>query len=145
MQLLKIIGLALLRAVLRLILDLDDVLTLAFSRLLKTEYEMKGSCKQRGVCCENIGVGLTPLLWNWPKLRYTIGKWYCFVYNFSLVGENEDKRVLVFRCHYLKNKLCSVYNTRPFLCRNYPKPRFFGKPTVLPGCGFYYRKRKDLW
>lgn len=131
------------RALLRLILDVDDVLTLWISKLFKTEYVMVGSCKQRGVCCENIGVGLTPSLWRFERVRQLISRWYCFVYNFSEVGRNPDQRTLIFRCHYLKDRLCSVYKTRPFFCRNYPRPRFFGKPTVLPGCGYSYRKRMD--
>jgi len=62
--------------------------------------------------------------------------WYRWVYHFTATREDRASQVVVFSCGYLKGDVCGIYRWRPVMCRRYPQPRYFGKPTFLPGCGY---------
>lgn len=124
------------RTLLRAIRDLDGLFTKLSRLFIKKRYRITGKCKKRGVCCNNIAIYLSDGFWKTPHLKSLAIKWYTFVYNFELLGEEKELMVIKFRCKYLKNNACSIYNRRPFICRNYPEPGFFDRPVFLPGCGY---------
>lgn len=126
-----------LRWVLRQIRDIDGCLSTFASKLFPTEYKITGTCKKRGVCCHQIAIHLSDTFWRLHRLRKITRKYYEFVYNFSMIREESDIKVQVFRCNYVRpNGECGIYNSRPYICRNYPQARYFGRPTFLPGCGY---------
>lgn len=124
-----------LRTCLRFVRDLDGLFTWLTQRLSKQHYRVEGSCKKRGICCQNIAIGLSPKLR--PLKSWVIG-YYEFVYNFIFITELPREQVLLFRCRYLKNNQCSIHWKRPYICRHYPNGRFFRPPGILPGCGYRY-------
>lgn len=130
-----------LRICLRVIADADGYLSWGASKIFRSEYKVIGTCQRRGVCCRNLAVHLSPSFWRWPVLRVMIIAWYKQVYNFRAIREDESSRVVVFSCAYLKGDDCSIYKWRPVMCRRYPQPRYFGRPTFLPGCGYQGVKR----
>ena len=136
-------GLALLRGLLRLIRNIDGRLSGIASKLFPSEYRIEGTCKKRGVCCHQIAIHLSKEFWKIDQLRRWSQKYYEFVYNFRLIREESDMNVQVFRCNYVKTDgQCGIYSKRPAICRNYPQPRYFGRPTFLPGCGYTAVKNK---
>ncbi|NDC82600.1 hypothetical protein EB093_02910 [bacterium] len=127
-----------LRSVLRLFRDIDGGISRLMGRLFPTQYIVKGQCKRRGICCHHIAVALHHTVWSRPALVEIIRRYYIFVYNFSSLDDDPRHRVLVFKCNYLTdNGQCGIYTRRPPICRRYPQPRYFGKPSFLPGCGYY--------
>ena len=130
-----------LRILLRIITDIDGYLSWGASRLFRSEYKVTGTCQRRGVCCRNLAVQLSPSFWKWPILRVVIINVYKWVYNFTATREEASSQVVVFSCGYLKGDTCSIYKWRPVMCRRYPQPRYFGRPTFLPGCGYQAVKR----
>ena len=131
-----------LRTFLRILRDIDGFFTWVSRLVLKPKYEIVGKCLKRGLCCHNIGVYLVDGIWKRPALKRWVVGWYEFVYNFEFKGENQDARVLVFKCKYLVNNACSIYFKRPYICRQFPSPpRFFLAPQMLPGCGYGFRER----
>jgi hypothetical protein len=126
-----------LRWILRAIRDIDGRLSTFAGKLFPTEYEIVGACKKRGVCCHQIAIYLSNGFWKLPLLRRMTRRYYEFVYNFSMIREENDLKVQVFRCNYVQpDGTCGIYHSRPHICRNYPQARYFGKPTFLPGCGY---------
>lgn len=124
------------RTVLRLIRDIDGLVSSTFAKLFKPRYQIKGACKKRGICCKNIGISLHPrLMRNGIALRF-IRLYYEFVYNFTYKTLHLPAGAMLFRCNYLKNNMCSIHRRRPFICRNYPMTYYYRRPSFLPGCGY---------
>lgn len=131
-----------LRTILRVIRDLDGILMSLTSRFLPREYKLIGSCQKRGICCQNIAIFLSPTFWRFPLIKKLAIAWYEFVYCFQLKSEKEDWGVVIFYCKYLKtNGQCGIYNKRPMICQQYPAPRYFGRPEILPGCGYSFKRK----
>jgi hypothetical protein len=99
---------------------------------------LQGSCKKRGVCCHHIVIAMPRLCRVFVPLRWVYQLWYFTLYNFSLKRWDVDSGAGEFSCHYLKNNLCSIYNSRPRICREYPFKTLSGRPQLLPGCGFSF-------
>ncbi|MFA5879354.1 MAG: YkgJ family cysteine cluster protein [Candidatus Margulisiibacteriota bacterium] len=125
-----------LRKICRFISDFDGFFTTYTSRIFKTRYKLIGECNQCGVCCTKIAIYLSNSFWQYPMLKKFAINWYSFTYNFTFVWEEEDLRIIVFKCNYLNNSKCGVYKKRPYICRNYPLVRYFEEPIFLPECGF---------
>lgn len=129
------------RTVLRIIRDIDGALSYITYKLFPKPYKITGSCKKRGLCCKNIAVYVPKAFFKYAFLSKVVITWYCFVYNFTYLSKNTSEQVLLFKCNYLKEKGCSIYWKRPFICRNYPDiAQFFKRPTFLPGCGYQIEK-----
>lgn len=132
------------RTLLRIIRDIDGALNYITFRLFPKPYKIIGSCKKRGLCCQNIAIFIPYSFFKYPFFSKLVILWYGFVYNFTYTGSNKKEQVLLFKCNYLKEKGCSIYWKRPFICRNYPDiAHFFKRPTFLPGCGFKIEKLTD--
>ena len=127
------------RTLLRLIRDIDGLFSMITGIFLPREYKLIGKCKKRGLCCHRVGIQMSDDFVKYPK-KIVIW-WYSFVYNFQLIDERPEDRVLIFKCHYIKDNQCSIYHRRPFICRSYPTPRYFGKPNLIPGCGYSFQKK----
>jgi hypothetical protein len=134
-----------LRTALRFIRDFDGVFSHLTKKLFHTHYTINGHCQNCGHCCSRLGIYLSKRFWNYSLVhRYSIW-WYSFVYNFTFIEKDISNHILIFKCNYLKNKKCSIYYKRPFICRSYPKVKYFIKPVFLPKCGYYiYKQKKRL-
>ena len=124
----------------RMIMDLDLIFNYYIHKVFPTQYVRQGKCKKRGVCCTNLAIGASSFILKRPYFKYIVLKYFSFFYNFEPIGEHLEEKVIVFRCRYLKNYQCSIHKFRPFMCRRYPIVNFFGKPKVLPGCGYFFEK-----
>lgn len=132
------------RTLLRILRDIDGAFNYLTYKLFPKPYKITGACKKRGLCCQNIAVYVPKSFFKYTLLRKLTILWYTFVYNFSFLDHNTEEQVLLFRCNYLKEKGCSIYWKRPFICRNYPDvAQFFKRPTFLPGCGYKLEPLSD--
>ena len=122
------------RISLQLIRDIDGIFTWA-TTFWHPKSELSGQCKQRGVCCQNIAVGVSHRINNSNSLMRIVNWWYTFVYNFKLKGWYKNDQMLIYSCNYLKNGKCSIYWRRPLICRQYPRSKRIGQ-TTMPGCGY---------
>lgn len=127
---------------LQLIRDIDGFFTWATTWWHPKE-PIVGQCKQRGVCCQNIAVGVSNRINNTPLLLKIINWWYTFVYNFTLKGWYKNDAMLIYSCNYLKDGKCSIYWRRPLICREYPRSKRIGQ-TTMPGCGYSLKKKDPL-
>ena len=124
------------RLLFQIIRDIDGILTWATTFWIKTT-PIEGQCKQRGVCCNNIAIGIHTHINNRKLLVSIANWWYTFVYRFTLKGWYKKEQIWLYKCQYLKNNKCSIYWRRPLLCRRYPKPLRKTDPvTFMPGCGY---------
>ncbi|MBO86214.1 MAG: hypothetical protein CL927_12720 [Deltaproteobacteria bacterium] len=64
------------------------------------------------------------VVWRWPTPRRLFVWWQRQINGFELVEKlRGGGRALVFRCtHYnLDDRTCDSYDSRPFMCRTYPR------------------------
>lgn len=103
----------------------------------KTEYIKKGKCKRCGKCCELLGIYIPKPL---RKLSRSIAAWHKLAYNFEFHGIDEGWHL--YRCNYIKEGgRCGIYWFRFRLCRDFPKPKYFGRPYIYRNCGYYFERR----
>ena len=122
------------RGFLQIIRDIDGIFTWA-TTWWHPQQKIVGQCKKRGVCCQNLAVGVSRRINHSEKLLKIVHWWYQFVYNFKLKGWYKNDGLLIYSCNYLKNGKCSIYWRRPYICRQYPKSKRIGT-TTMPGCGY---------
>ena len=94
-------------------------------------YEIIGECTKCGKCCENI---YSAYMYTEKEFEF-MKKIFPSYRRFYIKGKDEFGN-FVFACKYLKGNLCSVYDKRLKMCRNYPA-RKIGYPGKLhEGCGY---------
>ena len=104
----------------------------------KTKYEVKGSCKMCGKCCN--------YMYSFDTYTEKEFKIMQFLYpaykRFYIKGRDEEGN-LIFACKYVSDEgLCSVYEKRLPMCKRYPV-RFINYPASMhEGCGFEVVKKK---
>lgn len=103
-------------------------------------FRLEGSCQGCGRCCEEPSMQVGRVVWHLRSLRALFVAWQQHINGFALLRA-ERGRVLVFRCtHYdPTTKLCDSYESRPEMCRDYPRglldqpwPEFFDECTYRP-------------
>jgi Fe-S-cluster containining protein len=117
-------------------------------RLLQTEYEVTGGCDQRGACCHHILMEWSPLLDRFPFLgrlaMWKLTRFYDFFDRGYSWEVQDGLLVRVLGCHALEaDGRCGRYRLRPLFCRTYPEVPLVGRPLVLPGCGYRFRRRGE--
>lgn len=103
----------------------------------KIKYKIEGKCNKCGNCCRQIRayglknekeLKLMQLIFPHYKRFYITGK--------DINGE------YILSCIYLmKNGLCSVYNNRPSVCKNYPEKVIQFNAEMIDNCGFKVIKK----
>ena len=104
----------------------------------KIKYRIDGVCNKCGNCCRQIrAYGLR----NEKELKFMqfILPWYK---RFYIVGKDENNE-FILSCKYLsQNGECSVYEKRPFVCRNYPQKHIFFNAEMPEGCSYKIVKKE---
>ena len=115
---------------------LDRVLARATRR---DPFRLGGNCRRCAACCEAPSVRVGWLTWRLPTLRWGFLAWQRRVNGFALRKIDRDARVFVFECSHFDRttRLCDSYETRPGMCRDYPRALLYQPhPELLPGCGY---------
>lgn len=102
-------------------------------------YRLTGSCNACGRCCERPTIQVSPWTLRFPALRALLLAWHRWVNGFELVGEDRARGLVAFRCtHYdAVTKQCDSYETRPGMCRDYPRPLLDAAvPDFFAECGY---------
>ena len=102
-------------------------------------YDLGGECVRCSACCEAPGIQLSWLSWYVPLIRPLVVAWHRLVNGFVLIEARRADRALIFECTHFDPvaRACDSYDTRPGLCRDYP--RLFleqANPEFFEGCGY---------
>ena len=120
------------------------VATVGFDRALlrlmgHAPFRLGGDCGKCAACCERPSIRVTWLTWFLPTLRRAFLAWQHHVNGFTLVESDVAARVFVFTCTHFdpSTRRCDSYDTRPGMCRDYPRALLYQPhPELLPGCGY---------
>ena len=101
-------------------------------------YRLTGSCRSCGKCCETPMIPVFPLLFFFKSVRWAIVTWHRMIYGFEFLHADQRQKCLVFRCTHWDpvTKHCDSYESRPGMCRDYPRNLLDSPhPVFLEGCG----------
>jgi hypothetical protein len=102
-------------------------------------WTLAGECRRCARCCEAPAVRAGWLTFHLRSLRVPFLWWMRVVNGFELQERLPKERVFVFRCTHFdwRTRRCDSYDTRPGLCRDYPRLLLHqASPEFLPGCGY---------
>ena len=96
------------------------------------EYKITGKCLKCGKCCR--------YMYSFDTYTTTDFKIMQFLFpayrRFYIRGKDEDGN-LIFACKYVTEEgLCSVYDKRLKMCRNYPAKKISYPGKLHEGCGY---------
>jgi uncharacterized protein len=118
----------------------DLALHRAVARLRGQEqFVLAGECRRCASCCEAPGIQVGRLVWFSRILRGAFLAWQERVNGFVLVEARTSIRTFIFRCtHFdLTTRLCDSYESRPGICRDYPRVLLYQPaPEMMPSCGY---------
>jgi uncharacterized protein len=112
-------------------------------------YELGGSCQGCGTCCEAPAIRVGWATWYLPSLRLIFLWWHERVNRFHLQSTSYAERTFVFTCDHfdLHSRRCDSYESRPGMCRDYPRALLHQPtPVLFPSCGYkaLAANRRDL-
>ena len=102
-------------------------------------WTLGGACHRSGTCCEAPAIAAGRVTWSMPRVRRLFLAWQRRVNGFELVSEDARARVFVFRCRHFDRatRSCDSYDSRPGMCRDYPRNLMWQpSPDLLPACGY---------
>ncbi len=103
----------------------------------KMEYEITGSCKQCGKCCNYMYSFDTYTEKEFEFMQFLFPAYK----RFYIKGKDEDGN-FIFACKYVTEEgLCSVYSKRLAMCKRYPVPKLKYPAQMHEGCGFKVCKK----
>lgn len=105
----------------------------------KPLFELGGSCERCARCCEAPAISVFWPFRRFRSLRALFLGWQKHVNGFHLVREDKLLAAFVFRCDHfdLQTRRCDSYDTRPGICRDYPRRLMYQpNPEMLDGCGY---------
>ncbi len=133
----------LLRAVKRVALwrfEIDLALDRALRRARhERPWTLAGRCHRAAFCCERPTIAVGRLIWSMPLARRLFLSWQKRVNGFDLVSEVAEAKAFVFRCRHFdgSTRSCDSYDSRPGICRDYPRLLLWQpQPELFPGCGY---------
>ena len=118
--------------------ELDLVFEKKFRRE-KPMYELGGSCEKCARCCDAPAISVFWPFRKFRSLRALFLAWQTHVNQFHLVREDKALQAFIFRCGHFDRatRRCDSYDTRPGLCRDYPRRLMYqSNPEMLDGCGY---------
>ena len=144
----------LLRRIIKRLARLRYDFDLGATRLLlrrrgEPRYRLTGACNGCGRCCESPTLAVSRPVFYLRSLRALVLGWHRLINGFEYVSEDRRHRLFVLRCtHYdPQTKQCDSYDSRPGMCRDYPRNLAFeALPELFPECGysFVYKKAAPL-
>jgi uncharacterized cysteine cluster protein YcgN (CxxCxxCC family) len=102
-------------------------------------YVLAGDCRRCARCCEAPAIQVGRSVWHLAPLRRAFLWWQERVNGFVQTGALKVSRTFVFRCTHFdpQTRLCDSYDSRPGMCRDYPRLLLWQvDPELLPGCGY---------
>jgi len=103
----------------------------------KQTYEIKGRCKKCGRCCRYMYSKDTYTQKEFQIMQFLFPKYKRFYIRGKDLSGN-----LVFACKYITEEgLCSAYNKRLKMCKDYPKKFIHVKAQLHRGCGYYIEEK----
>jgi len=105
----------------------------------REQYRLAGACRRCARCCETPAVQADRATWYMPTLRRLFLWWQRSVNGFELLEADRRTRSFVFRCTHFdrETRRCDSYETRPFMCRDYPAELLGDAwPEFFPECGY---------
>lgn len=102
-------------------------------------FDIKGSCKHSGQCCQSI------MLYDSNNPIQSLSVWHQFLKQYpdydSFVPNHKCGRIESFDCRCLTDEnMCSRYQIRPSVCRQYPTSFFYEHGFIYNSCGYYVEK-----
>jgi uncharacterized protein len=104
-----------------------------------TPYDLGGSCQGCGTCCEAPAIRVGRAIWYLPTLRRVFLWWHETVNRFHLQSTASGERTFVFTCDHFdwSGRRCDSYESRPGMCRDYPRALLDQPaPVLFPRCGY---------
>jgi len=102
-------------------------------------YDLGGSCQGCGTCCEAPAIRVGRATWYLPTLRRVFLWWHETVNGFALQSTNNTERTFVFACSHFDwaARRCDSYESRPGMCRDYPRALLDQpSPVLFANCGY---------
>jgi hypothetical protein len=128
------------KRVMRIIVGTEVRLRRTMARLRgRHQYRLAGDCHRCAMCCETPAVQADRLTWYLPTLRWLFLWWQRCVNGFELLHADRRTKSFVFRCTHFdaEKRGCDSYETRPFMCRDYPRELLSDAwPEFFPQCGY---------
>jgi hypothetical protein len=119
---------------------LDLAITRAIRRARgERPWTLGGDCRRCAACCEAPAIAAGPLTSSSGPARRAFLWWHRRVNGFEFVRVDEEAQAFVFRCTHFDRatRSCDSYDSRPGLCRDYPRLLLWQpNPELLPGCGY---------
>ena len=134
----------LLRRMIKRVALLRYTINLKTTRAIKHQNDephfiLKGSCQGCGKCCEAPGIPVRPLFFRLTTTRWLILTWHRVINGFEFLKEDSKSHTFIFTCTHFdpETKRCDSYESRPGLCRDYPRNLLdAANPDLFPECGF---------
>jgi hypothetical protein len=105
----------------------------------RVPWVLRGSCGGCASCCEAPGIAVGALVYFLPGLRQLFLWWQRVVNGFVFVRGVRSARAFVFRCTHFDvvTRRCDSYDTRPGMCRDYPRRLLsLPDPELFARCGY---------
>ena len=102
-------------------------------------FVLGGDCRRCGACCEAPAIRVGWVAWYLPLLRRAFLAWQGRVNGFVLVARDLRAKTFAFRCTHFDatTRRCDSYESRPGMCRDYPRLLLYQPhPELLPECGY---------
>lgn len=105
----------------------------------KARYRLLGACNGCGKCCETPGISVRKFIWYLPLARATFLWWQRVVNGFELLNVDKKSRTFFFNCTHFDRvtRQCDSYESRPNMCRDYPRNLTFeAVPPLFDECSY---------
>ena len=102
-------------------------------------FRLGGDCRRCARCCEAPGIQVARAVFHLRSLRAPFLWWQRVVNGFELRAQDPRQSLFVFHCTHFDpaSRTCDSYESRPGLCRDYPRLLMWQpSPELLPGCGY---------
>ena len=107
-------------------------------------FNIKGACKHSGQCCQSI------MLYDSQKPIQSLSVWDQYLKQYpdydSFVPNHKCGKIESFDCRCLTDEhMCSRYESRPAICRQYPTSFFYEHGFIYDSCGYYVEKNHQYF